>query len=111
LDLLPLDDRRRAALLAPVPKFLHRARIGAARVRFADVGDKEFLKARLRAVTGGGDQRRKSVLGKKDELVHGANFREGFLFHSATKSQKFGPCCSGGNGTTDFNQLPSRFHW
>lgn len=57
-------------LLAPCEKFPNRPSIRAARVRVADVGDEEFPKARLRAVTGGGDKDRGSI-GNRDELVHG----------------------------------------
>jgi len=44
-----LDGRKlpHAARLRPVEEFDSRARIGAARVRVADVGDDEFPKARF----------------------------------------------------------------
>jgi hypothetical protein len=48
---LHLGDRFDAVLLAPGEKFLRRTRMGAARVRVADVADEEFPKARLRAPT------------------------------------------------------------
>jgi hypothetical protein len=46
--------------------------LGAARVRVADVGGKEFKEADARLVAGGGDQgrNRKGARGQGDELVH-----------------------------------------
>jgi len=53
---LHVDDRSKAVLLAPCEKFRNRAAVTAVRVRVANVGDKEFPKARLREVTGGADE-------------------------------------------------------
>ena len=47
---LDIDDRGKAALLAPGKEFSDRTAIGAPRVRIADVVDEELPKARLSAL-------------------------------------------------------------
>ena len=70
-DMHALDRRelRHAARLKPVEEFHGRARIGAARVRVADVGGEEFKEAIGGALAGGGDEGGGAV-GEGDELVH-----------------------------------------
>ena len=58
-DMHRLDggDRRHADARAPGQEFISGAGIGAARVRVADVGRKEFEEAHAGALAGGGDKR------------------------------------------------------
>jgi hypothetical protein len=67
-----LDDRKlpRAARLKPVEEFDGRARIGAARMRIANVGGEEFKEAIGRARAGGCNEGRGAV-DDGDELVQG----------------------------------------
>ena len=60
---------RDAARLQPVEEFDGGARIGAARVRIADIGGEEFKEAIGRALADGGDEGRGAV-GEGDELIH-----------------------------------------
>jgi hypothetical protein len=70
-DMHALDcrDLRHAASREPVEEFQSRARIGAARVRVANVGGEEFKEAIGGARAGGADKGG-SAVGDKDELVH-----------------------------------------
>ena len=62
-------DVRDAARLQPIEEFDGGARIGAARVRIADIGGEEFKEAIGRALADGGDEGGGAV-GEWDELVH-----------------------------------------
>ena len=59
----------------PIEEFDGGARIGAARVRIADIGGEEFKEAIRRALADGGDEGRGAV-GEDDKLGH--NRRPGF---------------------------------
>src|SRR5262249_33106890 len=74
---LHAGDRWHAGIVAPGQKFLRRPRIGAARVRIADVGREEFEKAHRRALAGGGDEGRQRGRADRDELVHAHSFGAG----------------------------------
>ena len=67
-----LDRRepRDAARLQPIEEFDGGARIGAARVRIADIGGEEFKEAIGGALADGGDKGRGAVGDDGDELVH-----------------------------------------
>ena len=62
-------DVRDAARLQPIEEFHGGARIGAARVRIADIGGEEFKEAIGGALADGGDEGGGSV-DEDDELVH-----------------------------------------
>ena len=62
-------DVRDAARLQPIEEFHGRARIGAARVRIADIGGEEFKKTIGRALASGGDEGG-GAIGEDDELGH-----------------------------------------
>jgi hypothetical protein len=69
MDALDIREPRHALGVKPVAEVQRRARIGAARVRVADVGSEEFEEA-----IGGARRRRRSApvhgFGYGDELVH-----------------------------------------
>jgi hypothetical protein len=76
-DMHALDGRelRHAVRVKPVEEFDRRARIGAARVRVADIGDEEFPKAGLRTLAGCSNERGR-VGRDGNELVHCFAFRQ-----------------------------------
>ena len=62
---------RDAARLQPIEEFHGGARIGAARVRIADIGGEEFKEAIGGALADGGDEGGGAVGDGDNELVHG----------------------------------------
>src|ERR1019366_8091179 len=72
----------------PVEKFHGGARIGAARVRIADIGGEEFKEAIRRALADGGDESMGAV-GEDDELVHCRFFHQHFHQHRVCRQSSF----------------------
>jgi hypothetical protein len=70
MDGLDVCDRRYARERSPGGEFLACLRVGAPRVRVADIGGEKFKEAHARLVASGINQRRQRVAGEKDELVH-----------------------------------------
>lgn len=68
---LQVDERSHAPVLAPDEEIRHSAAIGAPRMRTADADCEEFEEAALRLLAGGhDDQRQRSRVGDRNELVH-----------------------------------------
>jgi hypothetical protein len=71
IDALDGRELRHAARLKPVEEVQSRARVGAARVRVANVGGEEFKEAIGGALATSGDEGGSAVGEDRNELIHG----------------------------------------